>query len=230
MKLVGTVLRALAGSFVIAACHVYAGDEYPGTARAATPRQAAPPSSSMTPATQAPASPKITAIHLQSSAAPAQAVATVAASGATLPCIDNGVAAVPDCGALQTPDPSCAPTVFPQQKCNAYRAYLNPKVAAMAVSCMVELSRRQLCDGFPSYNCGRIALARACPDASVAQLCSIAATACKSIAGDCTALISGLNDQGKQQVAQCVAQGCGAGLASCVDGLTPGPNSKALTR
>ncbi|MDP9035712.1 MAG: hypothetical protein M3O50_12980, partial [Myxococcota bacterium] len=79
-------------------------------------------------------------------------------------------------------------------------------------------------------SCGRTALAQACPDSSVAQLCGIAATACKSSAADCTAMISGLNDSGKQRVAQCVAQGCTAGLASCVDALLPTSNATKAAR
>jgi hypothetical protein len=120
---------------------------------------------------------------------------------------------------MKAPDTSCAPFPFPQQRCATYKSNFAPKVAASAVSCMAALSSKQVCDGSQAYNCGKAALAQACPDPTVGQLCAIAATSCKSTAADCTALLSGLNDQGKQQVAQCVAQGCQAGLYSCIEGL-----------
>jgi hypothetical protein len=121
---------------------------------------------------------------------------------------------------MKAPDSSCAPFPFPQQKCAAYKAYFDAKVAAAAVNCEVALTSQQVCDATQTYNCGKAALAQACPDPGVAQLCQIAATACKATASDCTALISGLNAQGQQTIAQCVAQGCQAGLYSCIEGLT----------
>jgi hypothetical protein len=93
-------------------------------------------------------------------------------------------------------------------------------VAAAAVSCLASLSSKQVCDATQTYGCGKAALAQACADPEVTQLCGIAATSCKSSPADCTALLSGLNDQGKEQVAACVAKGCQAGLYSCVEGLT----------
>ena len=106
-----------------------------------------------------------------------------------------------------------------KQRCNAYKAYFTPKVAATAVTCMTALSSKQECDATQSDNCAKAALAQACPDSSVAQLCSIAAAPCKTNPGDCTTMISGLNDAAKQQVAQCVATGCSAGLYACIQGL-----------
>jgi len=126
---------------------------------------------------------------------------------------------VPDCGTLKAPDTSCSPFPFPQQKCAAYKTYFDPKIAAQAISCMATLSSKQVCDATQTYGCGKAALAQACPDPEVSQLCAVAAGSCKSTTADCTSLLSGLNDQGKQLVAQCIAQGCQAGLYSCVEGL-----------
>jgi hypothetical protein len=53
---------------------------------------------------------------------------------------------------------------------------------------------------------------------------SIAAGPCKVTTSDCSAMISGLNDQGKQQVPPCVAKGCGARLYSYVEGLSSAPS------
>jgi hypothetical protein len=127
-------------------------------------------------------------------------------------------------------DSTCSTNTVPQQKCATYTAYFDPRVAAAAISCMSTMSSRQLCDATQSTNCGHAALAQACSDSTLAQLCSIAATSCKSNPSDCTALLSGLNDNGKQQVAQCIAQGCQSGLAACVDGLTAPTTSSALRR
>ncbi|MGH7271904.1 MAG: hypothetical protein ACREJ3_15855, partial [Polyangiaceae bacterium] len=62
-------------------------------------------------------------------------------------------------------------------------------------------------------------LGQACADQAVAQICQIAATPCKTSAGDCAVMLSGLNSQGQQMVAECVAQGCTLGLFACIDAL-----------
>jgi hypothetical protein len=135
-------------------------------------------------------------------------------------CLDSGAANAVDCGALPPPDPTCAaPSITPLARCTAYRAYFAPKVAAAAVSCVASLSSKQVCDAAQVDGCAQAALSRACPDPTIGQLCGVAATACKSSASDCAAMLSGLNDQGKQQVAQCVAMGCSAGLYACIQGL-----------
>jgi hypothetical protein len=134
-------------------------------------------------------------------------------------CLDASVIRVPECSNLKL-EPSCAIRTFVIQKCNTYRDTLDPSVAAVAVDCMDRMSSRQLCDATNTYNCGKQALSEACPDTELAQLCAIAATSCNTTAGDCTALLSGLNDGAKQQVARCISMGCHAGLYSCVEGLT----------
>jgi hypothetical protein len=134
-------------------------------------------------------------------------------------CLDSTAMAVPDCSSLKF-EPSCGIKPFVMEKCKTYRDYLDPSVATVAVSCMESLSSKQLCDASNTYNCGKQALSEACPDNELAQLCTIAATSCKTTASDCTALLSGLNDTAKQAVARCIATGCHAGLYSCVEGLS----------
>jgi hypothetical protein len=196
-----------------AGCHVYVDEpaKDPQTA-AVTP----PPAPAIKPA-PAPAAPvKVVPLKLHS-AAPSGGVTPPPAPAAA--CFDTGAATAGDCAALQAPS-GCAPVPTPLQKCSAYKAYFQPKVAAAAVSCMTGLSGTQACDATQTSSCAKTALARACPDPSVAQLCQIAAGPCKTTATDCAATISGLNDQGKQMVAQCVATGCTAGLSACIDGLS----------
>jgi hypothetical protein len=84
---------------------------------------------------------------------------------------------------------------------------------------MTALTGAQQCDPSQADRCAMSALAQACADGSVAQLCGIAALVCKATVGDCSTLVSGLDSQGKQQVAQCVAQGCAAGLVGCIQSL-----------
>jgi hypothetical protein len=127
--------------------------------------------------------------------------------------------AVPDCSGLKI-EPTCGIRSFVIQKCNAYRDDFDPSVATVAVDCLEHMSGKQLCDAENVYNCGKQALSEACADSELTQLCSIAATSCRTSATDCTALLSGLNDGAKQQVARCIATGCHAGLYSCVEGLT----------
>jgi hypothetical protein len=76
-----------------------------------------------------------------------------------------------------------------------------------------------MCDSQHDYDCGKAALAQACPDNTTAQLCQIASGPCKVSASDCVSMLSGLNNNGQDAVAQCVAGGCSAGLYSCVEGL-----------
>ena len=113
----------------------------------------------------------------------------------------------------------CKPAMTPVAKCNTFKTYFDPKIAEAAVTCMVSLSGAQVCDPAQVTACSKTALSLACTDPSVAQLCQIAAGPCKTSASDCAAMVSGLNDQGQQMVAQCVAQGCTAGLFACVDAL-----------
>ena len=134
-------------------------------------------------------------------------------------CLDTSAGTVPDCNNLHV-EPTCGIRSFVIQKCNAYRDLFDPSVATVAVSCMENLSPAQLCNAENTYNCGKHALSEACADNELNQLCSIAATSCRTTAADCTALLSGLNDNAKQQVAKCIATGCHAGLYSCVEGLT----------
>jgi len=106
-----------------------------------------------------------------------------------------------------------------QKKCGAYKAYFDPKVAAIAVACVTSLSSSQVCDPAQPLLCAKSALAQACADPSVVQLCRIAATSCKITPGECSALLSGLSEGGQEAIAQCVAQGCPEGLGGCIDGL-----------
>ena len=84
---------------------------------------------------------------------------------------------------------------------------------------MTGLSTKQVCDLSQITACSKGALAQACTDPSVTQVCQIAVTNCKASASECTVLLSGLNDDGQEKVAQCVAKGCPGGLFACVDAL-----------
>jgi hypothetical protein len=175
-----------------------------------------PPAAQATPGAPAPAGPrevKVAPMHLHGPGAAPAGGGTPAAA-----CLDTGGAAVGDCGAMQAAT-ACPSAPTPQQKCNSYKTYFAPKIAAAAVSCLTALTSAQVCDPNQVSTCGRTALAQACPAPAVAQLCQIAAGPCKTSAGDCTAILSGLDDPGQQAVAQCVAQGCSAGLSACIDGL-----------
>jgi hypothetical protein len=226
MKIDRSLFLVLTGTLA-GACHIYV-DEPARTTAAAPPPPAANQATPAAPAAPAPPGqpqaaaapkppPRVVPLHLGGHpAAPAASASTTPPPGV---CLDGNSVTVPDCATVKAPDATCTPFPFPQQKCTAYKTYFAPKVAAQAISCMAALSSKQVCDATTTYGCAKQALAQACPDPQVGQLCSIAATSCKSTAADCTALLSGLNDQGKQQVAQCVAQGCQAGLYSCVEGL-----------
>jgi hypothetical protein len=114
--------------------------------------------------------------------------------------------------------PACPAAASPSARCNVFKANFDPKVAVVAVSCVAALGA-QMCDPAKTSACTKAALIQACPDPSVSQLCQIASAPCKTTASDCAGLLSGLNEEGQQRVAQCVAQGCGAGLMGCIDGL-----------
>jgi hypothetical protein len=131
-------------------------------------------------------------------------------------CFDTGSSPVPDCTQLHL----SAGCTYEQQKCAAYKAYFDPKVATSALTCMGSLGAG-VCDTAATNACGRTALSRACADSSLGQLCDVAATSCKASQADCSSLLSGLNDDGKEKVATCIAKGCAGGLSACVDALLP---------
>ncbi len=187
-----------------------------------------PPPAAAGPVTPAPAPKevKVAPMHLHGpGAAPAGGVTPPPAPAGA--CLDTGAATPGDCAAMQVAT-ACPAAPTPVQKCNAYKTYFAPKVAAAAVACVTALSSAQLCDGTSVSNCGKAALAQACPAPGVAQLCQIAAGPCKTSATDCTSVVSGLGDQGQQAIAQCVAQGCTAGLSACIDGLATASTAVTL--
>jgi hypothetical protein len=106
-------------------------------------------------------------------------------------------------------------------RCAAYAVNFEPKVAAAAVSCMNGLKAQSGCDMVAANNCARNALAEACANASVTQLCQTASGTCKVNSHDCVTMLSGLNAKGQAAVAQCVNSGCANGLYSCIEGLAP---------
>jgi hypothetical protein len=146
-----------------------------------------------------------------------QEPATTSGTGAGA-CFDTSNASVGDCAAVPASG-TCSGAASAQQICNAFKTYFIPKAAAAAVSCLSGLTSTQACDLTQVSTCGRNALVQACPASSVSQLCQIAATSCKTTASDCSSVLSGLNDQGQEAVAQCVAQGCTGGLLGCIDAL-----------
>ncbi|HTQ42877.1 MAG TPA: hypothetical protein VMI75_09010 [Polyangiaceae bacterium] len=131
-------------------------------------------------------------------------------------CLDQGGITAPTCSASLTS--SCSGNAFPMQRCQAYLQYFDPKVGANAIACMNGLGAN-MCDAQHDYDCGKAALAKACPDNTTAQLCQIAAGPCKVSSSDCVSMLSGLSSAGQDAVAQCVAGGCSAGLYSCIEGL-----------
>jgi hypothetical protein len=192
-------------------------------------RPAPPPAPAAAPAPPPPAPPpagRPIALHL-GGAAPAPAPASPAAPPsppappppAPAACLDQGAAAAPDCSTLHAPSPTCPAFTTATQKCTAYKNNFDPKVAVVAVSCLAASTAAQYCDTTHPLACAKGALAQACTDPNVTQLCQIATGPCKATVSDCTSLLSGLNSQGQQAVAQCVATGCAAGLAGCVDAL-----------
>jgi hypothetical protein len=219
MKIDRSVLVAVSAVGVLAAlsaCEIVVDEP------AKHPTPPPPPAAAATAATPAPAPKevKVAPMHLHGpGAAPAGGGTAPPPAGA---CLDTGAATVGDCAAMQ-PATACTATPTPTQRCNAYKTYFAPKVAAAAVSCVTALSSAQLCDGTSVAACGKTALTQACPAPGVAQLCQIAAGPCKTTATDCTAMLSGLGDQGQQAVAQCVATGCTSGLTACIDGLAGTP-------
>jgi hypothetical protein len=142
---------------------------------------------------------------------------TPSPSPAPSSCLDSGNAPAP---ALCNPQLNCPSNPFPKQRCATYASDFDPKVAASAIICMNNLSGAAQCDSQHAYDCGKAALAQACPDSTVSQLCQIAAGPCKVSQNDCVNMVSGLNSTGQDAVAQCIAGGCNGGnLYSCIEGL-----------
>ena len=157
---------------------------------------------------------------------PSTAASSAAATSTASSCLDATAAPVGDCGAMKAPDPSCGPAgAVAGQMCTTFKTYFDPLVAAAAVSCMTSLTPKEVCDASQIEGCARGALAQACPDPTVSQLCQVAAGPCKINQSDCGGLLAGLNDQGKEGVAKCVATGCSAGLFGCIETLSASVSS-----
>jgi hypothetical protein len=232
MTLSRSLALVAAGVLSVAACHVYVRDPYatyqppPPRPRPAVVVRPAPPAPAPEPSppqpsratvryTPAPPSATVTATSPEST----PSALSTPASTPPAACLDTGPAPVGDCSAIKPPDASCGRSSSASQKCNAYKTYFDAKIAALAVTCVTALSSKQVCDPSQPLICAKTALAQACADPSVVQLCQIAATSCKITPGECSALLSGLNETGQETLAQCVAQGCPAGLGGCIDGL-----------
>jgi hypothetical protein len=140
-------------------------------------------------------------------------------------CLDSGAATIPACTA------TCASNPLVAQRCQTYATDFDSKVGSAAVTCMNGLTGASACDMNQAYNCGKTSLSQACPDPNtVTQLCQIAAGPCKVAQNDCVTMISGLNPNGQDAVAQCVAKGCSAGLDACIQGLTPSASASATLK
>jgi hypothetical protein len=197
-----------------AACQIYVDEPAKHPASPPPPSATAQGTPAAPPASAAPAH-EAKVVQLRRPGEPA------APSGGTTPpapaaCLDTNAATVGDCAALPA---TCTPGPSAQARCNSFKTFFNPKIAAAAVACLSALPAAQQCDATQAANCGHTALAQSCAAPTVAQICQIAATPCKTTAADCAAAMSGLTAQGQQTVATCVAQGCGAGLNGCIDAL-----------
>jgi hypothetical protein len=125
---------------------------------------------------------------------------------------------VPACAPMKT----CSGVTFPKMKCEAFRKYFKPKVAARALECLAKLSDKQVCDACNSYRCGDLALKTACPDSSADATCVQITRSCRAISmADCRAYLDGMNAAGRAKIAGCLsgAPGCGFGIFSCAEGL-----------
>jgi hypothetical protein len=130
-------------------------------------------------------------------------------------CLDTGTATAGDCTTMV--DKSCS---WAAKRCASYNQYLNPKVAAQAVSCTVAATNA--CGGQAAVGCGQTAMAASCSDPNAATACAQLAPLCGTTADVCTPILSSLNAAGKQQaLSYCSAEGgagCkSAGLSACVN-------------
>ncbi len=130
-------------------------------------------------------------------------------------CLDTGAATAGDCTKMV--DKACS---WAAKRCTAYNTYLNPKVAAQAVSCTVAATNA--CSGQAAVGCGTTAMAASCSDPNAAAACAQLAPLCGTTADVCTPILSSLNAAGKQAaLTYCSVEGgagCkSAGLAACVN-------------
>jgi hypothetical protein len=128
-------------------------------------------------------------------------------------CLDNAAATPGDCAAFA----SCAGA---KTKCESYKSLFKPKVAANAVACL-QSNAANVCSNSVLKDCQTNALKAACTDQQVVQACSMLASNCKETVDSCAAIVSGLNDTGRQKVlTYCAGEGCKNGLGACVDAMT----------
>ena len=123
-----------------------------------------------------------------------------------------------NCGAVRLPG-GCGSFDFICTKCESYKRYFKPRLAQLAVACVVAQNGQQLQDGCETYRCGDQALQNACSEPAAQAMCQTIVRQCGGELRECTQWLSGMNTAGRAAVAACAARGCQFGLWSCIEGL-----------
>ena len=158
------------------------------------------------------------------------------------PVVDAGAAAAPPVVDAGPPEPACDdsvgtvgecpppgfPTVeggcgsYAHTRCGEFKRAMKPRVAAAAVECLNKLKPQERCDANRVNLCGHLALMNACPEKTTLSECDTVTAACgpspiAPSSAECRQTFSGLNDQGRKDLALCMRTHCfDKGLLGCV--------------
>jgi hypothetical protein len=119
---------------------------------------------------------------------------------------------------------SCGIKDFLDAECAMTWKNMKPSISNVARNCMLELTQSELCDDATNtYHCVDQALHDACPDDAVVPICAdvLATTSCSTATGVtaelCQMYLSGLTQNGRDQMVSCLASECD--FYSCAESL-----------
>jgi hypothetical protein len=168
-------------------------------------------------------------------------------SGQSGPDAGTPDAGTPDAGDPDTPDaggdggtPTCNDTAdtlvdcagvegvecgeeegFLSFECEMLEFNMKPATANAARDCMISLDPPELCVEANTYGCMVDALASSCPDPEADDECTAIATVCDDppIFSTCAAALSGMTQDGRDQMVQCMTT-VTCDLVACIEDLT----------
>jgi hypothetical protein len=135
----------------------------------------------------------------------------------------NPIAAVaPSCRRLATCDSFTPKKVPPEAEaaCLKQTSYFKLRVAEEANHCLLNLSSHDICDSCNVHACLDRALKRACLDPTADSTCVLIHQKCPAVAMDeCRDYLSGMMEEGRRKMLNCISNRCGFGLYACAEGL-----------
>jgi len=106
-------------------------------------------------------------------------------------------------------------------ECEMFEFTMKPATMNAARNCMIALDPPELCVEANTYSCMADALESSCPDPEADDECAAIISVCDDpplAFSACTSVLSGMTQDGRDQIAACMANACD--LNACIEDLT----------